>query len=259
MSDTPVPQPEPGALAPPPGEEALRSRRKLGCLIAAGTLSIAALLALPMVLRSRRGNPLFFATLNAGLVGRALSEFHQEYGSYPSGKTAMEVRSKTGSTLILSNRTSNGLFAQLLVSGASQHEGTFYAKARLTCLPDGVISTEAEILKSGECCFAYIVGLDSKSDPSTPIAFGPVNPGARVVDGSQCKGKAAVLRIDGSVVTLPVNSSGGIVYQGRDLLDPPPAALERKSAGREMAQVRNKPPLFKKFPLFRIATGETRP
>ena len=60
-------------------------------------------------------------------VGFALSEFHSEYGSFPSSSTATEVKSNTGTTLTLGDGSSNQLFRQLMVTG-TKSEKSFWAK-----------------------------------------------------------------------------------------------------------------------------------
>jgi hypothetical protein len=157
---------------------------------------------------------------NARQIGLALYEFGNEYGKYPDSSTAAEVRRKTGSSLSLPDKTSNDLFAQLMAGQFTQTEKIFYTKAKSSVKPDGVWSSDATVLAHGECAFAYIMGVDPKGDPQTPLAFGPVIPGTKSFDRKSNEGKVVVLRIDNSVTSLPINSAGKIIYTDLELLDP---------------------------------------
>ena len=86
--------------------------------------------------------------------------------------------------------------------------------------PDDVTTTDATVLAHGECAFAYISGLSTADGPNTPLAFGPVIPGTSTLDRKSCEGRAVILRIDNSVSTYPINSSGKIIVNGLDFLDP---------------------------------------
>lgn len=178
-------------------------------------------LLLSLFLPRRRGpHTISEAVSNARQIGMALFEFETEYGKFPDSSTAAAVRARTGSTLALPDRTSNDLFAQLIASGICGTEHMFYAKAKSMRRPDGVFATDATILEHGECAFAYISGLPTAGDPSTPIAFGPVIPGTSTLDRKSCEGRAIILRIDNSATSLPINSAGKIIVHGLDLLDP---------------------------------------
>lgn len=224
MPDQLLPQPPPDAPAPPPGEEAVRSRGKMKWLIAVGVGSMLLLAvgwASPHIFsRKRTDCDATEAMVNAYCVGVALSEFNLQHGRYPDSTTAAEVKRKTGSLLTLGDRTSNDLFAQLMVSGITGSEQIFYAKAKSAIKPDDVCNTDTTMLAHGECVFAYICGLNPNAIPSTPIAFGPVIPGTTTLDGKSNKGKVSVVRLDRSVSNLPINSAGKIIYYGLELLDP---------------------------------------
>jgi hypothetical protein len=191
-------------------------------LIGIGVSSVLILLLiLPFFLPRRRGpHTVSEAVSNARQIGFPLFEFETEYGKFPDRSTIAAVRGNTGSALTLTDRTSNDLFAQLLVAEMAVGERLFYARAKSMRRPDDVFHTDATILEHGECAFAYISGLSSTRDPSTPILFGPVIPGTTTLDRESCDGKAVVLRLDNSVTTLPINRAGKILDHGLDLLDP---------------------------------------
>lgn len=159
---------------------------------------------------------------NARRLGLVLFEFENEYGKYPDASTAAAVRAETGSKLSLSDRTSNNLFAQLLVGRFATSEKMFYADAKSTKKPDDVFDTDESILAHGECSFAYIPAqvLRANDRSPRPLAFGPVVPGTSILDRKSCDGKAVILWVDNSVTSLPIDASGKIIVNGLDFLDP---------------------------------------
>jgi hypothetical protein len=80
-------------------------------------------------------------------------------------------------------------------------------------------------LEKGECAFACISGLSSSTDlPSTPVALFPLVPGEKLFDYKLCNewyvGKAVILFLDNTVKTFPVDKSGHVFINGKDLFDP---------------------------------------
>ena len=200
----------------------------MSCLLWIGGISAAVVILFGYLIfdierrgRARgRGHAQTRAVSNARQLGLALFEFENEYGRYPDSTTAPRVTKDTGSTLTLSNRTSNDLFAQLLVSGMAPDEHMFCARTKGTLRnPDNVFNSDVTILAHGECIFAYISGL-SATNANTPLVFGPVIPGTATLDREFYDGKAFILRTDNSVTSAPIDSSGKIIYNGLDLLDP---------------------------------------
>ncbi len=100
----------------------------------------------------------------------------------------------------------------------------FYAHTSTARKPDGVYAG-ATALEKGECGFAYIAGLSTeKSRPETPMVVFPLVPGKLLFDYTLSNkilyGKAMILRVDGSVITLPIDKSGHVYLNGKDLFDP---------------------------------------
>lgn len=193
-------------------------------LITAGIYSILALilawLALPMfVRRGHRGHGQTEAINNARQIGIALFEFEAEYGKFPDASTASEVKRRCVTPLTLTGNTSNDYFAQLIASGIAQSEPMFYAKAKGSVKPDGKMDSDATVLVHGNTSFAYIAGLDSKANPSTPVIFGPVIPGTSTLDTKVYDGKAVVLKLDCSATSVRIDAKGRIMIYGFDLLD----------------------------------------
>lgn len=161
------------------------------------------------------------AAANAGQIGVCLKDFDNIYGKFPDGSTALEVRQKTGTLLTLGGDTSNEFFAQLFGAGMAKTERIFYADAKLMQDPDEQWDYDATVLARRECGFAYIAGLSAKSEPDTPVVFGPVIPGTRSLDPDSCGGYAVVLNVDGSVHTYKLNPKRKpVLPNGLELLNP---------------------------------------
>lgn len=218
---TMLPQPPPNVPAPPPSEAALRSRRWWRWILILGLLSILGLVQLPFLYRSGRRGPHYQveAVNNARQIGLALFEFKEEYGAYPNADTVVAVQKATGTTLTFGTKTSNDFFRQLIGSNITQSERLFYAKILGAKKPDDNI-IGAEALKKGECGFAYLAGLSSEGNPSRPLVVTPLIPGTDRFDPERFGGKAVILRMDNSVTSMNINSSGHVIVNGKNLLDP---------------------------------------
>lgn len=214
----------PDLLPPPPPRPANPRGIGFGKIVkwSLGVVALVIPLTLfgPVLMRPRRDRGATEAIVNARMIGLAFFEFQSDYGSFPNESTAAAVKRKTGSPLSLGGNASNDLFTQLLATGISQSEAMFYTKAKSTKKPDNVWTSDATALAHGECAYAYIGGVDAAANPATPLAFGPVIPGTRTLDVKSNDGKAVILCMDNSVISLPINSAGKIIRHGYDLLDP---------------------------------------
>lgn len=177
-----------------------------------------------MVIRSHKKSDQTEAVSNARQIGLALFEFDTKYGKYPDASTISEV-SKDAATdsnlskLSLGTKSSNDYFRQLLAGAFIQSEKMFYAKISGAKKPDNNIEG-AEALKKGECGFAYLAGLSSKGNPSRPLIVTPLIPGTDRFDPKRFDGKAVILKMDNSVTSININSSGHVMLNGKNLLDP---------------------------------------
>ena len=188
--------------------------------VGVGSMSaFAILLAWPFTIRSQRKPKQSAAINNLHQIGFSLLEFESKYGRLPDKITAVELKRKSGTTLTLSDRTSNDVFVQLIAAGLAI-ERNFDTHFKSTRTPDGVCSTDTTALAHRETGFAYISGLSSSGNPSRPIVFGPVIPGTTRLDPTAFDGKAVVLKLDSSVSSLPISPSGQIILGGEDMLDP---------------------------------------
>ncbi len=222
-----LPQPPPNAPAPPPSEAALRSHRWWGWIWGVGLLSIVGLLiwgTQPLVIRSHRNSDQTEAVSNARQIGLALFEFDAKYGKFPDATTISAVSKDAATDLYLSKlslgtKSSNDYFRQLLAGGFTQSERMFYARIHGAKKPDDNIKG-AEALKKGECGFAYLAGLSSEGNPSRPLIVTPLIPGTDRFDPKRFDGKAVIRRMDNSVISMNINSSGHVMLDGKNLLDP---------------------------------------
>lgn len=216
------PLPPSNALAPPPSEAALKSRRSYriiwGLGIGSLLLFLVVGLASPPVLRSPKDAGKNEAVNNAREIHKALFEFGVEYGEFPSASTIPKVQAETSTTMPLGTISSNAYFRQLLAMGLG-NEKMFYAGSRKFRRPDDLFDGP-KALQKGEGGFAYVVGLSTSENSSTPLLIAPVIPGAKQFDPEPFEGKAVVLRIDGSADSYPIRKDGKIDLGKGDLLDP---------------------------------------
>lgn len=218
-----LPQPPPDAPAPPPSDEALRSRRWWRGIWISGTVSILFfllfVLSAPLLFRSRKKSDQTEAVNNARQIGLAMFEFQEEYGKLPDSTTIAAVQSKTGTLLPLGTVTSNDFFGQLLAAGMTQSETMYYAKIDGTRKPDGLING-GHFLEKGECGFTYFLGATKTSDQKRPLVATPMIPGTDRFDPKRFDGKAVILKLDNSVTSLPIDKDGHAILDGRNLMDP---------------------------------------
>ncbi len=215
-------QPSPDAPVPPPSEAALLSQRKWSWLKGVGIGCILLLLLglfVPMTIRSKKMPEQSEAVSNLRQLGLALFSFEQDYGRFPCADTVSEVRSRTSTVLDLGDKSSNELFRQLLATGDASSEGGFYARIAGVRRPDNVTS-KGQALKKGECGFAYVTNLDASGNPARPIALTPLIPETDRFDPTRFNGKAIVLKVDNSVVSMNISKSGHVIVHGKNLLDP---------------------------------------
>lgn len=157
---------------------------------------------------------------NIRQVGLVLSDFENEYGKFPEASTIEAVNAKHPSDLKLGAESSNQIFRQLLANGWKS-EKPFWCKTAWSPRKPDDIFISGKALQPGEVGFAYIAGLNPKGDPSTPLIVAPLIPGTTRFDPNPYKGKAVILRLDGSASAMPIREDNGEVWlDGKNLFDP---------------------------------------
>lgn len=192
---------------------------ELGAIALICIILVAALFG-PAPMKNLKKGDMITATSNARQIGLALSEFEAKYGKFPDASTALAVKADTGSKWTLRDATSNDLFQQLFVAGTCESEEIFYAKTPWSKKADNIWSSEATMLAAKECAFTYIAGLSIKDDPLTPVCVTPLEPGKRTFDREPFDGRAVILRVDQSAISLPIDKSGHAILNGMDIFDP---------------------------------------
>jgi hypothetical protein len=156
--------------------------------------------------------------MNLKMLHLALLDFDTDYGDFPNDDTAKDVTDATGTVLTFKGGSSNNYFRQLIAAGCRTEKIFQIGGAKA---PDDVFKDDAEALAKGECGIAYVPGLNSSADPSTPVAFAPLVPGKLTFDPVPLGGKAVVLRIDGSVKAETITPEGNVVSaDGKSIFDP---------------------------------------
>ena len=217
-----LPQPPPDAPPPPPSEAAMRSQKWRNWILIVGLLSMLCVIAIavaPLFIRRRTICGQTEAVSNLRQVGLALMEFETEYGSFPNDSTRQVVQERNpGNTIPLGTASSNDYFRQLIAAEIAPTEVMFYAKTPGSHKPDNVM-TGSHVLEKGECGFAYMVGLSAAGNPNRPLVLYPVVPGKPLFDPKIHDGKIVILKMDNSVATYPVDKSGHVKINGKDLFD----------------------------------------
>ena len=188
---------------------------------------IAALAGLtaPMVIKQRKKADQTEAVSNARQIGLALFEFETEYGNFPDPSTAKAVAAATDTTPS-SGTKANDRFRQLIRGNFAKAEMMFYAKTSYTKKPDGAFNTEQNALSRGEVGFGMMVktddsGLSASGNAARPVVMTPFTSELNEkFDFEAYDGKAVILRIDNSVVSVPIiEKSGQVKINGKTLTE----------------------------------------
>jgi prepilin-type N-terminal cleavage/methylation domain-containing protein len=188
---------------------------------------IAALagLAAPQLIRMRKKGDQVVAMTNGKSMVLALTDFSNEYGSFPDKETAKAVTENTGSTLNLNGDTANDYFRQLIASGVAKSEDPFYSKTPYSPKrPDNNVKG-SEALKAGEVGFGYIMNGTTaigNDDPNRIIAVTPLlNASPKGEFDAGPLDKAALVYLDQSVkmMTIREDNKKVVVSGSKTLLD----------------------------------------
>ncbi len=166
----------------------------------------------PLLLKSRKAADRTEAINNIKQTGAMLVEFDTEYGSFPGKQTAEDVKKATGTELNFDGTFSNDYFRQMLAGGGGKSEKPFWCKtAQSPKKADDNFSSPAKALEAGEVGFSYIMasptqGQKASDEPTRPVVVTPSYKFQTdwTFDPDIHKGKAVVLRIDGSAMILQI-------------------------------------------------------
>jgi hypothetical protein len=215
-------QPPPDAPAPPPGPEAIRSRRVMRRILVVGILSIGILLAgLAFFMGGRYRRATLTETIShMRSLHLAFLDFATDYGSFPDASTIADVKVATSTSLALGTSSSNEMFRQMIATTVKA-ESPFWAKSSISPhKPDNNIGG-SHALEKGECGFAYVTGTSASSSTLRPILLAPVDPVKRCFERRwDYSNMAVVLFLGGSVRTFPIDRHGRVEIGGMDFFDP---------------------------------------
>lgn len=207
-----------------------RSSRSLmiGCILIVAT-SLIAVAVNPFVNALNRSK-LAEDISRARQVKLALDNFASDFdGIYPCQDTAIEISDSPPSA------DSNSHFRQLHLSGICDSEVIFWVKGASVCRkapPDNRTKRkgqliEKQILKRGDCGWAYVVDHDNTDSGMRPILLSAYLNGTKAFDRNLYQGKAILLTLDGSVKAFPLDAAGKIRDEnGHDIFSPKAAAWE---------------------------------
>lgn len=185
-------------------------------------LVVLAAMFTPVVMKCSKSAPMTTATSNAKQIFYLLVEFDQDFGRFPTDVTAVdELEGYRG-------EYSNDYLAQFIAGGYTKSEEIFYAKGGSGPIkkPDNIIDHRKDQLGEGECGFAYIKDLSTKSNPKTPVLLAPMYGHGYKFNSDAYEGKAVVLRIDGAVKQFRLNKDRhAVIGGGKTLFDAGPASV----------------------------------
>jgi len=175
----------------------------LKVMLSVGVLLICVVALTPYVMEQEKKAVMTKATGHSKQLFCLLLEFDSEYGEFPNDRTAARDTKLNG----YSGEYSNDYFGQFVAAGYIDSEEIFYAKGPYNrgSKPDNVISPKEEILKEGECGFAYNKGYSSAYNSGIPLLMAPMYGDGYKFDPYLFGNKGVVLRIDGSVKQLKLN------------------------------------------------------
>jgi len=198
---------------------------------------IAALagLAAPQLIRMRKKGDQVVAMTNGKSMVLALTDFANEYGSFPDRDTAKAVTDNTGSPLNLLGDTANDYFRQLIAAGVVKSEDPFYSKAPYAPKRPDNNYKGAEALKAGEVGFGYLMNGATgggvaipNDDPNRVIAVTPLlNASAKGEFDANPLDRAALVYLDQSVKMMTIREDNKKVVVGgsKTLLDSGPDTI----------------------------------
>lgn len=145
-------------------------------------------------------------------------EFDQDFGAFPNDASADADPDLAG----LKGNYSNDYLAQLIAGGYVKSEELFYVPGcgSVNHYPDNVVSPPSKLLEAGECGLSMVLGSSTKHATGTPILLAPMTGNGLTFNPEPFGGKGLILRIDGGVKQLRLDSSGHAdVGRGKTLFE----------------------------------------
>lgn len=155
-------------------------------------------MCVPVTMRCSKKAAMTTTTSNAKQIFYLMIEFDDDFGRFPTDTTAVDdLKGYRG-------EYSNDYLAQFIGGGYTKSEEIFYARGGSSPnkRPDNVITNREDQLREGECGFAYIKDLSTKSNSGTPLLLAPMYGDGYKFNSDIYQGKAVILRIDGAVKQL---------------------------------------------------------
>lgn len=187
-------------------------------LVVIAIIVALAALATPQIFKALKRAALAEAISNARQVKIALDNFASDYnGVFPSDDTAEDVAEG-----LAGGQSSNDFLRQLHMAGIADSEVIFWVKNSPVAnkrppdnkVKEGKRPQKSEILKPGDCHWAYVVDHDNTDSGTLPILLDPYTPGTSDFDEDLWEWKAIVMTLDGSVKALRMRTSDSQVLDG---------------------------------------------
>lgn len=204
-------------------------------LVAAGTFASMAVIPFGAGKRARLARDMN----NVRQVKFALDGFATDFdGQYPNKDTGMQVIEGGTDT-----KFSNDYFRQLFLAGETESEEIFWVSTASVCTkkkPDDVVKkggkvVPAEVLRAGDCGWAYMTGQTNTSNVRRILLLNAYSPTKKEFEKKLYDGKIVVGRVDGSVKAIQIDAQGHLSSQGEDLLSG--KSLPWKGSGEDPAKL----------------------
>lgn len=162
------------------------------------------------------------ALSNGRQLHMTLAAFSEKYGTFPSSGTLQKIVAEKKITefpLV----TSNDYLRQFVASGLSKSDriGWCHHPKVTGKRADDILFPLDQAFAPGECGFSYVTGLSANSPPDMPVLLAPMIPGTTLFDPEPFKGKAVIVRVNGTVTAEAIMEDGRVnTGMGKTLFDP---------------------------------------
>lgn len=168
---------------------------------------------IPLITKTHSHPPGMRALSNSKQIHLLMLEFDQDFGEFPSDKTAASDEYLE----LYHGPYSNDYLGQLIAGGYLKSEQIFYARhgssksdlggQAVRGAPDNDYTSREQTLAAGECGFAYIKGLSTRAHPETPLLLAPMYGDGYKFNTDAYREKALVLTVNGSATLLELDKN----------------------------------------------------